>query len=92
MQKREPEMPFDPLLAQCYMAELTHRAQEPEMIAALLLVSAQMIGSTALQGDQAYEQQLNRFCKEARLARSRARVALQAQDLINRAKEGKNAT
>lgn len=92
MHKREPEMPFDPLLAQRHMAELTHRAQEPEMIAAIFLTAARLIGSTAAQSDEVYEDQLARFRKEACLARSQARVAKQAQDLINRAKGGKNAT
>ncbi|MGP9791495.1 hypothetical protein [Roseinatronobacter sp. NSM] len=88
MPESKPARAFDELLAQHQIAELTHRAQEHEMAAAILIVAARIIGAAALEDDASFEQNLARFRTDARFARSQMRATMQAKAMIDRARGG----
>lgn len=91
MPESKPVQPLDELLAQRYVAELLHRAQEREMLAAVQIAAARIIGSAVVGGDAAFNDSLERFCAEARIARSQIRASQTVKAMIDRARGGGHA-
>lgn len=86
----DPVKPFDKLLVERRVAELTHRACDCEFRLAVVLTAQHILAASSVDDDAVLKRILDEFGRDTRFQQATMRGAMKARAMIERAKGGGN--